>query len=166
MKDLFINKWWGNYIGGCDDSFLLLDYFGTSPASTWTLRQIFEDMHLDLALESGDIENSDLYFEQEKGYEPHFDMAIDVVIDLSAILLECLHNQQVVIKNLDESTKYRKTIIISASKQDILLLKNGLDKFINTPLSFDLANMMSENDLTELIHDCKAVSNELNIFTD
>lgn len=22
-----IKKWWGNYVGGCDDSLLLLDYF-------------------------------------------------------------------------------------------------------------------------------------------
>ena len=26
--ELYIKKWWGNYIGGCDDSLLLLDYFG------------------------------------------------------------------------------------------------------------------------------------------
>ena len=26
--ELYIKKWWGNYVGGCDDSFLLLDYFG------------------------------------------------------------------------------------------------------------------------------------------
>lgn len=165
MKNLFISKWWGNYIGGCDDSFLLLDYFGTSPSSTWTLRQIFEDIHLDSILESGEFENSDLYFELKPGYEPHFDMTIDVVIDLSAILLECLHNKQVAMKELDESTKYQKDIIISASKQDILLLKSGLEKFINAHQSFDLANLMNENDLTELICDCKAVRDELNVFT-
>jgi len=166
MKNLFISKWWGNYIGGCDDSFLLLDYFGTSSSNTWTLRQIFEDLHLGSVLESGEFENSDLYFESKLGYEPHFDMTIDVVIDLSAILLECLQNKQVAMKKLDESTKYQKDIIISASKQDILLLKRGLDKFINTPQSFDLANLIDENSLTELICDCKSISDELIAFTD
>jgi len=164
MKNLHISKWWGNYIGGCDDSLLLLDYFGTSSSNTLTLRQIFEDIHLDSVLESKEFESSSLYFEPISGYASHFDMTIDVVIDLSAILLECLHNKQVAIKELDESTKYQKDITISASKQDILLLKSGLDKFISAPKLFDLANLMDENDLIELVGDCKSISDELMTF--
>lgn len=165
MGRLFISKWWGNYIGGCDDSLLLLDYFGKSQSDTLTLRQIFEDTHLSFALESGEIENADLYFESELGYEPHFDMAINVIIDLSAILLECLHNKQLEIKDLDKSTEYKKDIAISASKQDISLLKRGLDKFINRPQSFELADFIDEDELSELISDCQSISNELNAFT-
>ena len=164
MENLFISKWWGNYIGGCDDTFLLLDYFGKPQSETLTLRQIFEDIHLDIALETGEIENADLYFELETGYEPHFDMAIDVIIDLSAILLECLHNKKVAISDLNETTGYQKSITIFATKQDILLLKNGLDKFINTPQSFSLAEFLGEDELSELISDCQSVSNELNAF--
>ena len=164
MDNLFISKWWGNYIGGCDDSLLLLDYFGKSASETMTLRQIFEDIHLDCVLESGEIENADLYFELESEYKPHFEMSINVIIDLSAILLECLHNEQVTISDLDKSTKYRKRIAISAEKQDISLLKKGLDKFINAPQSFELADFLSENELSELISDCQSVSHELNTF--
>ena len=47
MDNLFISRWWGNYIGGCDDSLLLLDYFGKSASETLTLRQILKDIHLD-----------------------------------------------------------------------------------------------------------------------
>jgi len=164
MDNLFISKWWGNYIGGCDDSLLLLDYFGKSASETLTLRQIFEDIHLDFVLESGEIENADLYFELESEYKPHFEMSINVIIDLSAILLECLHNEQVTISDLDKSTKYQKRIAISAEKQDISLLKKGLDKFINAPQSFELAGFLSENELSELISDCQSVSHELNAF--
>ena len=164
MENLFISKWWGNFIGGCDDSLLLLDYFGELQSETLNLRQIFEDIHLDSALESGKIEDADLYFELKLGYAPHFDMAINVIIDLSAILLECLYNKQVAINDLNESTKYQKSIKISATKQDILLLKNGLDKFINMPKSFELAEFLSEDELLELINDCESISSELNVF--
>ena len=164
MNNLFISKWWGNYIGGCDDSLLLLDYLGKYASDNLTLRQIFEDIHLESALELGEIENADLYFELKPEYEPHFDMAVNVIIDLSAILLECLHNKQVTISDLDESTEYQKTISLSATKQDISLLKKGLDKFINTPQLFDLADFLDEDELSELINDCQSVSNELNAF--
>lgn len=161
MSNLYIGKWWGNYVGGCDDSLLLLDYFGMSTHEVFSLRQIFEDIHLDVALESGEIEEADLYFEAGEGYEPHFDIAVDVVIDLSVILLECLRHKQVAISDLDESTEYRKNIAISAEKQDILLLKNSLDKFISTPQSFPLADFMGEDELSELVGDCKSISDEL-----
>ncbi|MDR2967266.1 MAG: hypothetical protein LBU74_04900 [Methanobacteriaceae archaeon] len=164
MENLFINKWWGNYIGGCDDSFLLLDYFGTSPSDNWSLKQIYEDIHLDSAFESGDIENADLYFELEPGLEGNFNMGIDVIIDLSAILLECLHNKQVAIRDLDKSSEYEKNITISTTKQDILLLKNGLNEFINNPQSSELAVMVGEHELAEIVHDCKAVNDELGAF--
>lgn len=147
--------------------FLLLDYFGASSSNTWNLRQIFEELHLDSVLESEKFENSDLYFESKPGYEPHFDMGIDVIIDLSAILLECLHNKQIAMRKLDESTKYQQKdiIIISASKQDILLPKKGIDKIINTPQLFYLTNLMDKNSLAEVICDCKSVSDELRVFT-
>lgn len=163
MKNLFIDKWWGSYIGGCDDSLRLLDYFGTSPSNKWSLKQIFKDIHLDSAFKLGEIENANLYFELEPEREANFQMAIDVIIDLSAIVLECLHNKQVAIRDLDESSEYEKNITISTTK-DILLLKNSLNEFIKNPQSSELAVMVSDNELAEIVHDCKEVHDELSEF--
>ena len=38
--ELYIKKWWGNYVGGCDGSFLLLDYFGNQKQSSLELSKI------------------------------------------------------------------------------------------------------------------------------
>lgn len=78
MTELYINKWWGSYIGGCDDSLLLLDYFGQKDTGHFNLREVLEDIHLYSLLKSKDLGNGDLYFEVSKDYAPHFDMAIDV----------------------------------------------------------------------------------------
>ena len=48
--ELYIKKWWGNYVGGCDDTFLLLDYFGSQKQSNLELSKILSDIHLNTLL--------------------------------------------------------------------------------------------------------------------
>ncbi|MDR3058458.1 MAG: hypothetical protein LBU84_10010, partial [Prevotella sp.] len=151
---MFIDKWWGNYIGGSDDSFLLFDYFGTRNSTVFNLNDILQETGLSDLLINGGLENGDLSFHVKEGYVPHFDMAIDVLIDLSAIVLECLHNQRVAIKYLDNSSNYSNTISISAKPEDLMLLTNGLDNFIKNPKSYELSDMMDEESLSELLADC------------
>lgn len=158
---MFIDKWWGNYIGGSDDSFLLLDYFGTRNSTVFNLNDILQETGLSDLLISGGLENGDLSFHVKEGYVPHFDMAIDVLIDLSAIVLECLHNQRVAIKDLDNSSNYSNTISISAKPEDLMLLTNGLDNFIKNPKSYELSDMMDEESLSELLADCNEVCESL-----
>lgn len=83
--ELYIKKWWGNYVGGCDDTFLLLDYFGSQKQSNLELSKILSDIHLNTLLKENSVNEGDIYFSINESYEPHFDMAIDVIIDLSAI---------------------------------------------------------------------------------
>ncbi|NDV94630.1 hypothetical protein D0T84_06800 [Dysgonomonas sp. 521] len=154
---MFIDKWWGNYIGSSDDSFLLLDYFGTRKTSDFELCTILEDTGLASLLKNGGLENGDLSFKIDEGYVPHFDIAVDVLTDLSAIVLECLQSGKVAIKDLDSSSKYSQTITIDCRKEDIKLLADGLDKFISNPANFELADMMDEDSLGELVNDCREV---------
>ena len=140
--ELYIKKWWGNYVGGCDDTFLLLDYFGSQKQSNLELSKILSDIH----------------FSINESYEPHFDMAIDVIIDLSAILLESIKNGKVDIKELDPNSKYSNFFSISTSKDDAMLLLSGLNKFINAPQEYELADFMDESELEELVGDCKEIS--------
>ena len=48
------------------------------------------------------MNEGDAYFKINESYEPHFDMAINVIIDLSAILLECIKNGKIDIKELED----------------------------------------------------------------
>lgn len=159
--ELYIKKWWGNYVGGCDDSLLLLDYFGTQEQSNFKLSEILSDIHLNTPLKEDAVNGGDVYFSIDESKEPHFDMAIDVVIDLSAILLESIKNGEVDIKKLDPSSEYSNKFSISTSKDDAMLLLNALNKFIHTPEEYELANFMDESELEELVNDCKEISSIL-----
>lgn len=53
--ELYIKKWWGNYVGGCDDSFLLLDYFGNQKQSSLELSKILSDIHLNTLLKEDSV---------------------------------------------------------------------------------------------------------------
>ncbi len=114
-RELYIGKWWGNYIGGCDDSLLLLDYFGNKKEKNLKLSEILSDLHIDTMLADNSVNQGDAFFFIDESYVPHFDLAIDVIIDLSAILLECIKNGGVSITDLDEGSEYSNKISISVS---------------------------------------------------
>lgn len=44
---MYIEKYWGNYIGGTDDSLTLLDYLMDKQKSEISLSEIFADIGLD-----------------------------------------------------------------------------------------------------------------------
>ena len=44
---MYIEKYWGNYIGGTDDSLTLLDYFMDKGKRELSLGEIFADTGLD-----------------------------------------------------------------------------------------------------------------------
>ncbi|WP_028896565.1 imm68 putative immunity domain-containing protein [Prevotella sp. HUN102] len=156
--ELYIKKWWGNYVGGCDDTFLLLDYFGSQKQDNLELSKILSDIHLNTLLKENSVNEGDAYFTINESYEPHFDMATDVIIDLSAILLESIKNGKVNMKELDPNSEYSNFFSISTSKDDAMLLLNGLNNFINTPQEYELADFMDESELEELVSDCKEIS--------
>ena len=160
--ELYIKKWWGNYIGGCDDSFLLLDYFGKQTQSNLELSKILSDIHLDTLLKENAINGGDAYFQSGETYKPHFNMAVDVVIDLSAILLESIKNGTVDIKRLNSSSKYSNSFSISTSKDDVVLLLSGLNNFINASKESELEDFLDESELQELVSDCREISSLLN----
>lgn len=109
-------------------------------------------------IKKNSVNEGDIYFSINESYEPHFDMAIDVIIDLSAILLESIKNGKVDIKELDPNSKYSNFFSISTSKDDAMLLLSGLNKFINAPQEYELADFMDESELEELVGDCKEIS--------
>lgn len=135
-KDLYIARWWGNFVGGSDDSLLLLDYFGMQKEEKLSLKKIMADLHIDAILKNGDVNDGDAYFEMGDSCEAHFDMAVDVVTDLSAILLESLENGAVEMSALDEDREYATTFSILAGEEDVRLLLGGLDSFIAVPQEY------------------------------
>lgn len=168
--ELFIKKLWGkkyskdNYIGGTEDTLLLIDYFGKQTESKLSLHKILFDIHLYILLEKGFVGNGDVYFTETEPHNTYFDTAINVVIDLSAILLENLKNSLVDMNLLDGDRKYSNKFTISTSQEDVRLLIKALDKFIVAPQDYELTEPLSEKSFQKLIADCKEISNSLNEY--
>ena len=72
--------------------------------------------------------------------------------------------QIISIKKLNHSSNYAKTIEISAEKEDIRLLINGLEYFINNVNSFMIAVFLDEDELAEYKNDCIEIKDELELF--
>ena len=161
---MYIEKWWGSYAGGSDDSFLLLDYFGSRPDSRLSLHRILKDLHLHELLKDNKLSDGDAYFEMREGYVPHFDMAVDVLIDLSTVLLESLHSGSFAIQDLDKSSKDVRTYFIESNKEDLLLLIDNLEHFIQNTVLYEISELMDEESLSELVNDCTEIKNELKSY--
>ena len=82
-------KYWGNFIGGSDDSLNLVAFLEDQKKEEIPLSEIFAKIGLDK--QSWDFRQTVEYLEftHSDGVEMDFHFAIDVVTDLAAILLEC-----------------------------------------------------------------------------
>ena len=99
---MYIDKYWGNYIGGSDDSLNLVAFLVDQRKEEIPLNEIFSKIGLDR--QNWDFHHTVEYLEftHSDGVEMDFHFAIDVVIDLAAILLECSVSGSVNLHDLDE----------------------------------------------------------------
>ena len=85
---MYIKKYWGNFIGGSDDSLNLVAFLEDQKKEEIPLSEIFAKIGLDK--QNWDFRQTVEYLEftHSDGVEMDFHFAIDVVTDLAAILLE------------------------------------------------------------------------------
>ena len=88
-QKMYIKKYWGNYIGGTDDSLNLIAFLADQKQEEIPLSHIFARIGLDK--QNWDFHQTVEYlvFTCSDGLEMDFHFAIDLVTDLAAILLEC-----------------------------------------------------------------------------
>ena len=86
---MYIKKYWGNFIGGSDDSLNLVAFLEDQKQEEIPLSEIFAKIGLDK--QNWDFRQTVEYLEftHSNGVEMDFHFASDVVTDLAAILLEC-----------------------------------------------------------------------------
>ena len=99
---MYIKKYWGNFIGGSDDSLNLVEFLEDQKKEEIPLSEIFAKIGLDK--QNWDFHQTVEYLEftHSDGVEMDFHFAIDVVTDLAAILLECSVSGSVNLHDLDE----------------------------------------------------------------
>ena len=158
---MYIDKYWDNYIGGSDDSLNLVVFLEDLKKEEISLSEIFAKIGLDK--QNWDFHQTVEYLEftHSDGVEMDFHFAIDVVTDLAAILLECSVNGSVNLQDLDEYNTPSRRIRITATPEEHDAMNKALADFAQNPLSYDLHEMMDDEEIREMAHHVEALRKEL-----
>ena len=158
---MYIKKYWGNFIGGSDDSLTLVEFLVDQKKEEIPLSEIFAKIGLDK--QNWDFRQTVEYLEftHSSGVEKDFHFAIDVVTDLAAILLECSVSGSVNLQDLDEYNTPARHIRITATPEEHDAMNKALADFAQNPLEYDLSEMMDEDEIREMARDVEALREEL-----
>ena len=101
-----------------------------------------------------------LEYKGQDGGEHEFDYAIDLVTDLAALMLECSVNGSVSLGELlnDENGNI---VRITFTEEEKNLMNTALADFIKAPLTYDLHEMVPDEDMQEMAHDCENLRKDL-----
>ena len=158
---MYIKKYWGNFIGGSDDSLNLVAFLEDQKKEEIPLSEIFTKIGLDK--QNWDFRQTVEYLEftHSNGVEMDFHFAIDVVTDLAAILLECSVSGSVNLQDLDEYNTPSRRIRITATPEEHAAMNKALADFAQNPLEYDLSEMMDDEEIREMARDVEALRKEL-----
>ena len=158
---MYIDKYWGDFIGGSDDSLNLVAFLEDQKKEEIPLSEIFTKIGLDK--QNWDFRQTVEYLEftHSNGVEMDFHFAIDVVTDLAAILLECSVSGGVNLHDLDEYNTPARRIRITATPEEHEAMDKALADFVQNPLSYDISEMMGEDEITDMAYQVKMLRKEL-----
>ena len=161
VRKMYIKKYWGNFIGGSDDSLNLVAFLEDQKKEEIPLSEIFAKIGLDK--QSWDFRQTVEYLEftHSDGVEMDFHFAIDVVTDLAAILLECNVSGSVNLQDLDEYNTPARRIRITVTPEEHDAMNKALADFAQNPLEYDLSEMMDNEEIQEMARDVEALRKEL-----
>ena len=158
---MYIDKYWGNYIGGSDDSLNLVAFLEDQKKEEISLSDIFSGIGLDR--QNWDFRQTVEYLEftHSDGVEMDFHFAIDVITDLAAILLECSVSGSVNLNDLDEYHTPSRRIRVTAAAEEHDAMDKALADFVHAPLEYDISEMMGEDEITEMAYQVEMLRREL-----
>ena len=158
---MYISKYWGDFIGGSDDSLSLVEFLEGLDKEEITLKEIFTGIGLDRQNMDFRKTVENLGYINSIGLEIDFHYAIDIVIDLAAILLECKNNGHVNIGELygneDEQNRFIRVV---ATEEEYTAIKVALEDFVKDSKSYDLYEMIGD-DIIEMAEIVKELRKEL-----
>ena len=160
-RQMYIKKYWGNFIGGSDDSLNLVAFLEDQKQEEIPLSEIFAKIGLDK--QNWDFRQTVKYLEftHSNGVEMDFHFAIDVVTDLAAILLECSVSGSVNLQDLDEYNTPARRIRITATPEEHDAMNKFLADFAQNPLEYDLSEMMDNEEIQEMARDVEMLRKDL-----
>ena len=143
-----IEKYWGDYLGGTDDSLTLLDYLLDKQKSTLTLEEIFQDTGLK-HLKGNFCTSSKLHYTDTKGLTYDFYYAIDLIGDLALLMLESMRKGTIALGELMD-TQTKDTLCLTFTEAERLMMIDALAHFAECPTLYDIHEMLSDEELQEM----------------
>lgn len=158
---MYIEKYKDELVGGTDDSLALLEYLAGKGKEEIPLSEVFSDIGLDQL--NGDFRRpeTELVFTDAEGWEMEFHYAIDLLMSLAALLLECRESGSVDLSELFDAIKEGSVVRLTATEPEHALIDRVLRDFSAAPLEYDLAEMMAEEDMLETARLCGELRSEL-----
>ena len=153
-------RYWGEFLGGTDDSLTLLDYLAAKGKAEIPLGEIFADFGVDRLEGDFQCPGESLVYENGEGYEMSINCAVDFITDLAALLLECKVSGGLDTRELEMDTQL-KVLRIPAEEKELAVVRKALDAFIADPLGCELAGVVPEEDLREMAALCGELREEL-----
>lgn len=153
------DKYWGNYIGGTDDSLTLIEYLASKQKQDISMTDIFEDMGLKQLPE--DLRQADSLSVNVDEMEMEIYYPIDLITDLAAILLECKVSGSIELSELADDDEYKQKICITATPEEHAFIHEILRDFVAAPLAYNLSEMVPEEDMLEMAAICEELRKEL-----
>ena len=158
---MYIAKYWGDFIGGSDDSLSLVEFLDGLNKEEITFKEIFTGIGLDRQNMDFRQTVDNLKFTNSIRLEIYFNYAIDIVTDLAAILLECKNNGNVNIGELyGNKDEQNRCIRVVATEEEYTAIKVALEDFVKDPKSYDLYEMIGD-DIIEMAEIVKELRQEL-----
>lgn len=155
---MYIEKYWDNYIGSTDDSLTLVEYLAGKQKEEFSLGEIFTETGLD---KLSSFKNTDYPLSVPiDEFEAEIHYAVDLITDLAALLLECKVNGSINLCDL-ESIAPDRVIRITATSEEHELMNKALADFTSEPLTYDLCEMVPEEDMLEMAEICEELRKEL-----
>ncbi len=160
------DKYWDGLIGGSDDSLTLIEYLGDKrkyEEGNITLNSIFSELGFDRPGYDFKESNEPITVTFSGGLEPEFYYAINVIMDLAAILLECKINGRVVLNDLlgTDADREDPAICLTSTEAEDAIIRKALKEFAEDPMGFSLSEMCDEDEMQELSDLCRELLKEL-----
>lgn len=152
------NKYWENYIGDTDDSLTLVEYLAGKRKRDISIAEVFADTGVDQL--KRDFKQADSLSVTVDGMEMEIYYAIDLIMDLAAILLECRVNGSVKLGDLSGDGEQQE-ICLTATTEEHDKINQALKDFVAEPLSYNLCEMTPEEDMMEIAAVCEELRKEL-----
>lgn len=154
-----IEKYWGDYLGGTDDSLTLLDYLLDKQKSTLTLEEIFQDTGLK-HLKGNFCTSPKLHYTNTKGLTYDFYYAIDLIGDLALLMLESACKGNIALGEL-MATQTKDTLCLTFTESERLMMIDALAHFAEHPTLYDIYEVLSDEELQEMAEVYDSLRQEL-----